>query len=838
MPILDRLDRLPTPQRDALSVAFGLSAQAAAEPLLVGLATLGLLSEAAEERPLLCLVDDIQWLDQASVQTLEFVARRLVAESVALIFAVRDSGGRVNLLASVPDLIVEGLGQDDAKVLLSSVIQGPLDLRVRDQVVAETRGNPLALLELPRGLTPAELAGGFGMLGAAGLEKRIEETFTSQLAPLPADTRRLLLLAAADPLGEPVLVWRAAQQLGVGSTAADAAEDAGLLTFGTRVTFRHPMIRSSVYWSASPAERREAHRSLAQATDPSVNPDRRAWHLAQATSGPDEDVAAELERSADRAQKRGGLAAAAAFLERSAELTFDTALRADRALAAAEAKYLAGGFDAALDLLDMAQTGPLNEFQAVRIDLLRGQVSHASSRGAEAPLLLLKAANRLQSLEHTLARETYRDAFLAALFAGRFAGSGGVLEVAAAVSSAVKLPVGPLDLLLVGFAQLHTGGYAEGAPVALHALSTIRSLEISKQERLRWLSFACRVAHDVWDYESYDALSSDLVNLARDEGALSVLGTALSSKAACHIWGGDLAAAGALTDESQVINASVWDNDRSPYAASLVAAWRGREADTRRMIEVNMTKAMARGEGQWLTSSDYELSVLNNALGRPKDALAAAERASTQRTELGYSNWALIELIEAAVRSGAPETATATHERLVEVTSTGTEWASGLKAYTSALLSEGPTAEALYRKAISHLERSRVRAFLARAHLLYGEWLRRERRRREARDQLRTAFDLFSTMGAEAFAERAKRELRVTGETARKRITPTIRELTAQELQVARYARDGLSNPDIGLRLFISPKTVEYHMRKVFTKLGINSRTQLESVVFSNTDVG
>ena len=469
-PLLDRLDRLPAPQRDALGVAFGLRAGDAPDRFLVGLAVLSLLAEVAEEQPLVCVVDDAQWLDRASAQALVFVARRLLAESVALLVATREPSEE---LRGFQELVVEGLRDGDARALLGSVLRVPLDERVRERIVAETRGNPLALLELPRGLTPAELAGGFGLPDAPGLSGRIEDSFRRRLAGLPAETQRLLLVAAAEPVGDPVLVWRAAERLGIGVQAA--AETDGLLAIGARVTFRHPLVRSAVYRAASPEDRQAAHRALADATDPEVDPDRRAWHLAQATPGFDEDVASELERSAGRAQARGGLAAAAAFLERAAALTPEPSRRAERALAAAQAKHQAGAFDAALRLVAIAESGPLNELQRAQVDLLRGQIEFAVNRGSDAPPLLLKAAKRLEPLDIGLARVTYLEALSAAISAGRLGGRDGVRKTADAARRAPPSPEPPRapDLLLDGLAVLHTEGYAAGTPMLKRALRRV-----------------------------------------------------------------------------------------------------------------------------------------------------------------------------------------------------------------------------------------------------------------------------------------------------------------------------------------------------------------------------
>ena len=577
-PMLDRLERLPDPQRNALSTAFGLGRGVAPDRFLVGLAVLSLLSEVAEDQPLVCLVDDAQWLDRASEQALAFVARRLLAEAVVLVFAVR-AGSEDRELRGLPELMVEGLGESDARALLRSALPGPLDERVRDQLVAETRGNPLALLELPRGLTPAELAGGFGLPDATALSGRIEESFRRQLASLPAATRRLLLIAAAEPLGEPLLLWHAAEQLGIDAQAAAPAAEAGLLEISARVRFRHPLVRSAVYRAASAEDRRSAHGALAEATDPEIDPDRRAWHRAQAAAGPDEEVAAELERSAGRAQARGGLAAAAAFLEQAAALTPGSARRTERALAAAQAKHQAGAPDAALELLATAEAGPLDELQRARVDLLRAQIAFAVQRGSDVPLLLLKAAKRLEPLDVTLARETYLEALSAAIFAGRLAATGGgVLEAAEAARAAPPSPGPPRapDLLLDGLALLVTEEYPAGAAMLKRALTALRGDEVSREEEIRWLWVACHIAHDLWDYDTWHALSIRFVQVARDAGALTVLPVALNNRMVMHLHAGELATAAPLLEEAEDLTAATGSRI-APYGAVFFDAWRGRE---------------------------------------------------------------------------------------------------------------------------------------------------------------------------------------------------------------------------------------------------------------------
>src|SRR6478735_7286005 len=424
-PSLHFMERLPEPQRVALEVALGLSTGPPPNTFLVGLAVLNLVSEAADEQPLLCLVDDAQWLDRASARVLAFVARRLLAERIAMVFAAREA---IDTLRGLAELRVEPLGRRDARALLESVLPARLDERVLERIVVETGGNPLALLELPRGLTPAQLAGGFGLPSALPLSNGIEGSFRRRLANLPRDARRLLLLAAAEPLGDPALLGRAAKHLGIPEATADAVESEGLLTFNGAVTFRHPLVRSAVYGAAEPTERLEAHRALAEATDPRTDPDRRAWHGAQGALLPDEQLAAELEHSAARAQARGGLAAAAAFLERAVELSPDPSHRARRALTAAQTKFQSGALEDALDLSQAAEPGATDQEVSAHLHLLRAQIAFAARRGSDATPLLLEAARQLELVDPPLARATYLEALSAAKFAGRLAEGQGALD--------------------------------------------------------------------------------------------------------------------------------------------------------------------------------------------------------------------------------------------------------------------------------------------------------------------------------------------------------------------------------------------------------------------------
>ena len=829
-PFLGRIGRLPRPQRDALGTAFGLRGGEAPDRFLVGLAVLGLLSEAAEERPLVCVVDDAQWLDLASAQALAFVARRLGAESVGLVFAVREPFGE-RYFDGLPELAVRGLDYHDARALLGTVLAGPLDERVRDRIVAETRGNPLALLELPSGRTPAELAGGFGLSDAPALPGRIEQSFTERLATLPPSTRLLLLVAAAEPVGDPVLLWRAAGRLGVGPGAAAAADTHGLLAVGELVTFRHPLVRSAVYGAAAPEDRRRVHRALADATDAGVDPDRRAWHLAHATVGLDEDVAAELERSAGRAQDRGGFAAAAAFLRRAVALTPDAALRAERALAAAQASLGAGAFDVALGLLATAEAGPLDESQRARVVLLRGRAAFAAGRGRDAPGLLFEAARRLEPFDLELARESYLTAWGAAITAGQYAEGNVLLEICRAVR-ALPAPAGPprpLDLLLDGLALLITEGRAPATPRLQRAAKAL--LSIPAEDVLRWGWMASTAAIAVWDEEGYRAIAERNLRLVRDAGALSELPVYDAELGLIEAWMGDFAGAASLITEAESVAAATGSR-YPPYTALRLRALQGREAEASELIAAANELSAATGQTYAATWAQWEAAVLYNGLARYEQAFSAARQATAKPAEPLVSVWALVELVEAAARAGDPDLAVDALKRLAEATQpSGTDFALGVEARCRALVSNGETAERNYREAIDRLGRTRLRPELARAHLLYGEWLRRERRRVAAREQLRLAHAKLSDIGMEAFAERARRELLATGETARKRTVDTLEELTPQEQQVARLAAGGRTNPEIAAQLFLSPRTVEWHLSKVFGKLGIGSRKELPAAL-------
>jgi len=826
-PILEFIECLPDPQRDALEVAFGLSAGRAPTPFLVGLAVLGLLSEVAEQRPLLCVVDDAQWLDGASARALAFVAHRLLADRIAFAFATREVGSG---WARFPELRVEPLGRRDARALLESVLAARLDEAVLERIIVETGGNPLALLELPRGLTPGQLAGGFGLPAALPLSTGIEQSFTRRLARLPRDARRLLLLASAEPVGDPALLWRAARQLGIPETAAHAAESEGLLTLDDAVVFRHPLVRSAVYGAAEPKERREAHRALADATDPQIDPDRRAWHRAQAASVPDEELAGELEHSAARAQARGGFAAAAAFLERAAALTPAAVRRAQRTLVAAQTKFRAGALDDALRLVDSTEIGALGALDRARVELLRAQIAFVSTHGSDAPTMLLRAARRLAPLSPALACETYLEALSAAMFAGRLAAPGAsALDVALAAKAAPRPPVlGGLELLLDGLATFFCDGYEASVPILRRSEKESDGGNMSVSEQLRWKWLAAISSVHLWGDARWEAISERHVRIARETGALGELPLALSQRVYAHLFAGELTAAASLLDEIQAATEATGVN-LTPYGAVGLAAFRGREPEAISLIDESREDVTRRGEGIGLSVLDWAQALLYNGLGRYDEARVAALRVFEYPHDLGGPiNWGMVELIEATVRAGTPELAVDICSRLAEMArASGTDWALGLAARSEALLADDQRAEELYVEAVDRLGRSRMAVDLARTHLLYGEWLRRQRRRIDARKQLRTAHDLFSDCDIEAFAERARVELEATGEHARRRTVDTLGQLTPREAQISRLVADGNTNREIAAQLFISPSTVEYHLRKVFRKLDVKSRTQL-----------
>jgi DNA-binding CsgD family transcriptional regulator len=827
-PLLDLLPHLPGPQRDALGTVFGSREGDPPDRLLIGLGLLGLLCEAGERKPLLCVVDDAHWLDRASAQALAFVGRRLLADPVGVVIAAREVDPE---FSGLPELVLEGLTAADATRLLRSVPGAPLDSQVRDRVVAEAHGNPLALLEWHRALTPAEAARGSALPGGGQLRGRLRESFRRRLALLPAETQRLLLVAAAEPVGDAVLVWRAAAHLGVGTDAVVPAVDDGLLEIDTAVRFRHPLVRSAAYTTASLADRQQAHRALAEVMDADVDPDRRAWHRALATPGPDEDVASELERSASRAQGRGGLAAAAAFLERSAALTLDPQRRARRTIAAAAAYVEAGAPEAASTLLAAAEVGSLDESDRARVEILRANAAVGWGDMGDASRHFLNAAGHFEPLSIKLARDTYVSALIAADLASDLARGATMVEVAEAARTVPGQPAAgrPQDFLLDGLATAATDGPKAAAPILREALTAFAAIELSSQESW-WLGHSQLAALLLWNYDAHHALATRFLQAARDLGALLMLPFALDAFAFVHVWAGDLATAASLVaEEKSVLHAT--GSTATTWAVAEVVAWRGHEAEARSAIAATIEQAGARGLGGTIKRLQSAEATLYISLGQYEQALMSAESATGPPFHTS-SHRALPELVEAGVRSRRPAVAAEALERLSESTqASGTDWALGVEARSRALLSTGAAAESLYREAIERLDPGPLRPDAARAHLLYGEWLRRQSRRVDARHHLRTAHEMLNGMGASGFAERARRELLATGETARRRTVETATELTDQEACIARLVAEGLTNMEIGAQLFISTRTVEWHLRKVFTKLGVGSRRELRTLL-------
>ncbi len=825
-PMLDRLDRLPEPQRAAIGTAFGLSGGAPPEQLLVSLAALSLLADASREQPVLCVIDDAQWLDRASAQALAFVARRLLADPVAVLFATR---GPSQELAGLPELSLQGLDDDAARALLAWVIAGPLDERVRDRVVTETRGNPLALLELPRGRTPAELALGFGVPDAVPLSGRIEDHYRQRIDELPEETQRLLLIAALAPLGEPGRVGRAGKLLGVGAGAEQPAVMSGLLE--ADLQFHHPLVRSAVYRAATAEQRRCVHLALAKVTDLEADPDHRAWHRSQAANGPDEDVAEELERSAGRAQKRGGRAAAAALLERSAELTPEPQRRALRLLLAAHAQMMAGASDRAQALLDQSLPDlgdvPLRA-QAMR---MQGVIRFSDGRGGETPSLLFQAAMGLKDTDPRLARDVLMEAFEAAMWAGRLTSGTTPLAVA---QSARGMP-GPEgddhvgSLLLTAYTRRLTDRYPTAVEGWRRAIAAYVD-ELRGQPELKWDGLVWNATGELLDFEGHYATAREWARVSREQGALATLPGALNALAWCEVLAGRIGAAEALVAEAEGI-ARATGAPATPGASEIlklgILCWRGDERKVRPVADGVAAEAVARGQGLGITIIEYLLTILELGLGRYEEARLHALRVFDEDV-LWFGTYALADAVEATARSGDADGAEAARERLRErAQATRTPWALGLLARADAMLASDDRAENAYRESLDHLGHSGLATELARTHLLYGEWLRRLRRRRDARVHLRAAHQMFGAMGAAAFAQRARVELLATGEHARVRAPETRDQLTPQEQQIARLAAEGESNAQIAAHLFISPHTVAYHLHKVFGKLDVSSRNQL-----------
>ena len=829
-PLLSYVDALIEPQRAALGVALGVTSGQPPEPFLVAVAALNLLAVAGEKQPLLCVVDDVQWLDHASAQALGFVARRLLAEPVAMVFAARTAAARDDSLAGLPDLRLSGLAEPSARALLTSQSTAPLDESVLGRIVEEARGNPLALMELGA----VHVAGGFATPDAVDVPQRIQEQYATRLRALPLPTQRLMLLAAADPVGDPGLLRGAADGLGLDLSAAEPAATAGLLDLDAGVRFRHPLLRSVVYRGADADQRRATHAALAAATDPQLDPDRRAWHRAYAAVAADEEVAAELIGSADRAARRGGIAAAAAFWERAAALTPDPARRAERALAAAEAKFAAGDFVAAQKLLTAADIGEGDELGRARVELMRARIAFKLNRGAEAPAMMLSAARRLRPLDDDSTRQTLLEALLAAVYVGQLAAGAGLREVARSAKAAPFAP-DPLphpQLMLRGLAVRLLDGYAAAVPFLKDALRQY----LSEPPQLDMLCHSYTfVATDLWDADAWLEIARRQIQLARPTGTLSRVVEALSVLAIVSIHEGDLDRAEALIAEEERIQIGITQPLIS-YSKALLAGWRGDRESAEDLMAQVYDSGSNRGEGLALVGVDYARAVLYNGLSDYERALAAAHRTSSADT-LGIPDWGLYELVEAAVKSGQPARGSAARDRLSQIAAaSGSDWARATATLARALMAEGAAAEEvdeLYQEAIERFGRTRMASTLPRAQLCYGEWLRSVGRAAEASTQLRAAFDAFIAMGAKAFAERARRELEAGGERVRTPKRDDGAGLTSQEEQIAHLARTRRTNAEIGALVFLSARTVEWHLHKIFAKLGISSRQELDAALSS-----
>ncbi|MBN6053124.1 AAA family ATPase, partial [Nonomuraea sp. RK-328] len=816
-PLLSSIDRIPDAQREALEAAFGLRSDVTADPFRVGLAVLGLLVESARENPILCVVDDAQWLDSASARVVAFVARRVGSLHIAFAFALRDVPGS-EVLRGLPTLTVSGLPEAEARLMLAEEVLAPLDEAVSERIVAEARGNPLALLELARSAGPTSIAGGYAVPDT--LAGRIEQGFHQRVAALPDDTQRVLLVAAAEPVGDPALLQRACAHLGADIGVAEAAEAAGLLELGARVRFRHPLVRSAVYKAAPVSERRAAHSVLAMATDRQADPDRWAWHRAQATAGVDEEVAAELERSAQRAQARGGLAAAAAFLDKAAALTPDRTRRHARLLSAAQAKHDAGIPDEALSRLAAIDAAQLSGLERAKAARLRGQISFSVQRGSQAPPLLLAAARLFVEIDMRLARETLLEVLWAAAWAGRFGRAEAIVREVVALLHRIPSPdpPQPADLLLDGMVRFFTEGLAPSVPQIGAALRAYR-----QSGDVRALPLACRAAWGVWDDEALAVLITRLTGVARDSGALAVLPVGLNFEAWLRLQEGRLDTAEALIREADAV-AEATGAPRTNYGSAFLAGWRGDSDEARRVLDASAREAAERGEATAVTITELSTAVLHNGSGRYDAALVAGRKAAEQIQISAFGVWALPEVVEAATRLGHLDIAVDAVDELAERTRPcGTDWALGVEAGARALVADDAAAEDLHQEAIERLGTTRMRAQLARAQLRYGEWLRRQGRRSDARTQLGIAYEKLSAMGVQGFAARAEAELRASG---RQRGRASL-DLTEREVEVLVLAARGLRNREIGMRLSISDRTVGHHLAHIYDKTGHRTRAGL-----------
>jgi DNA-binding CsgD family transcriptional regulator len=832
-PIHDTIAGLPLQQRDVLTTAFGASATTAPDPLNVSISLLALLSTVAVKQPVLCIVEDVQWLDSGSGEVLALMARRVEREPIALLFTLLEPGAP-GLLEGLPSLRLSGLPSYAARDLFAAAADSPVADHVLDRAVAELHGNPLALLELPAQLTPAQLAGDSVLPRMLPLGASLTYSVMRRVRALPADCQLFLLLVAAEPDADADIVWRAAEKLGLGSAASERAVAEGLLRIGAKITFSSRFMSVAVYVAASAAERRRVHAALAATTDAELDPDRSAWHRAGASTGPDEEVGEALERAVGRGLDRGGYPRAALLLERSAQLTPDPHRRAERYLSAVDAELQGGGADQAATML--TALGTTDELQRVRAERLRLSIAIEHGTSAQPAKMLLDLAHELEPLDVRLARDAHLDALMAAVLAGDLDVRDGARVIARTAQSAprvAKEKVVAGDLLLDGIATMYAESRVAAAPILRQAFDMLRT-----EGKLSSLRFGCVAAAELWDEEVIHELALRRVEIARTRGARFALSRSLNFLGGAYeMLVGRFDAAEAYLEEAREIAAATHSpraGDRSAPAHLILSAWRGQEIEVRALAEGAIREAAGRGDGVEVSAVQYARALLDIGYGRYRSALRVA-REATERDVIVITTWALPELVEAAARSDELEEASAAVERLTDSTlAGGTDLGLGILTRSRALVADKRDAAALYEEAIERLGRSRATPQLARARLVYGEWLRRSRRRKDAREQLRIAHQMFAAMGADAFAERARSELAATGERSRRWTAETMDLLTPQEARIARLVAEGASNADIAAQLFISPRTVEYHLSKVFRKLGVSSRTQLARAFLGN----
>jgi len=834
VPFADRIGVLPVPQRDALGSAFGLAAGPPADRFLVGLGVLTLLAGVAAEQPLIWLVDDAQWLDRESLEVLGFVGRRLHADRIGLLFGTREASPELTALDGLPTRYLSGLEPAAARALLATTVSGSLNARVAARIVTETGGNPLALLELARQLTPDQLAGRSPLPQRMPVGRRLQGHFLRQVKMLPPATGSVLLLASAVSRDDPAVLWRAAALLDLGPGAADPAVAQNIISVHPRVAFRHPLIRSAVYEGARSGDRVRVHDALARIARQDGDLDQAAWHRAAATVVADEDVAADLERSAARAGQRGGYAARAAFLARAAELTPDTAKRAVRLFAAAQAHLAAG--DAALAEASLDHAAPwLPAGLHGAAQRLRASVAVFFSRHKDAPVLLLDTVAAVDPPDVPLIRELLFEAMQAALVARQHTTGTTPVDVAHAALQAPRDPaqvVTATGLLLDGFATRIAVGYPPAVPVLRAAVAALFTGEQPAPADLPATILGWFAADDLWDDGGRRAMLKRAEDLQRRHGALGALRITLAGLTTGEVWAGRPDQAEASYLEAAEISSSIGVPTPATTGVLLeLRAWQGREQESRALAEMTAQWGQQRGAAILEVFALMGLTVLELGLGRYAEALIWGLRIYDDDPP-GFGNRVLPEIVEAGARGGDHSAAHTALSRLADrATASGTPWALGMLARSRALLAHDADAETSYRAAIGHLTGTAVRTELARAHLLYGEWLRRQRRRNDARAQLRTACDMFDAMGAAAFARRTRAELLAAGDRPRQPAQRPGPDLTPQEMQVSDLAAAGASNAQIATHLFVTTSTVEYHLTKVFRKLGITSRRQLAAAL-------